>query len=48
MWLGVQHLDRDALNIFRREIAPAGTGMGETDDYFVSFFGIIDNLSCVL
>ncbi|XP_062516688.1 uncharacterized protein LOC134192034 [Corticium candelabrum] len=27
MWLGVQHLDRDALNIFRREIAPAGTGM---------------------
>ena len=29
MWLGVRHTHKEALNIFSREIAPAGTGMGE-------------------
>ena len=28
MWLGVQHQQKEALELFSREIAPAGTGMG--------------------
>ena len=28
MWLAVCHPRKEALNIFGREIAPAGTGMG--------------------
>jgi hypothetical protein len=27
MWLGVQHQQKQALEIFAREVAPAGTGM---------------------
>ena len=30
MWMGVKHQDKRALEIFTREIAPAGTGMGES------------------
>lgn len=30
MWLGVRHTHKKALNIFSREIAPAGTGMGQS------------------
>ena len=29
MWLGVRHTHKEALSIFSRELAPAGTGMGE-------------------
>lgn len=29
MWLGVKHEKKEALELFTREIAPAGTGMGE-------------------
>ena len=28
MWLGVRHSHREALSLFSRELAPAGTGMG--------------------
>ena len=28
LWLGVRHTHKKALGIFSREIAPAGTGMG--------------------
>lgn len=28
MWLGVQHQQKQALELFSREVAPAGTGMG--------------------
>ena len=28
LWLGVQHQQKEALELFTREIAPAGTGMG--------------------
>lgn len=28
MWLAVHHRDKKALEVFAREIAPAGTGMG--------------------
>lgn len=31
MWLGVRHTDKKALSIFSRELAPAGTGMGERE-----------------
>ena len=31
LWLGVRHTHKQALQIFSREIAPAGTGMGETE-----------------
>ncbi len=27
MWIGVQHQEKRALEIFAREVAPAGTGM---------------------
>lgn len=27
MWIGVQHQQKEALEIFSREVAPAGTGM---------------------
>ena len=27
MWLGVQHQEKMALEVFAREVAPAGTGM---------------------
>lgn len=27
MWIGVQHKQKQALEIFAREVAPAGTGM---------------------
>lgn len=27
MWIGVQHQQKKALEIFSREVAPAGTGM---------------------
>ena len=30
MWLGVRHTHKKALELFSREIAPAGTGMGES------------------
>ncbi len=29
LWLGVKHRDKKALELHSREIAPAGTGMGE-------------------
>ena len=29
MWLAVTHRDKKALELFSREIAPAGTGMGK-------------------
>ena len=29
MWLAVKHKDKRALELFAKEIAPAGTGMGE-------------------
>ena len=29
MWLAVQHEQKEALDMFVQEIAPAGTGMGE-------------------
>ena len=35
MWLGVRHTHKEALNIFSREIAPAGTGMGEDCHVFM-------------
>ena len=28
VWMAVEHANKDALNIFAREMAPAGTGMG--------------------
>lgn len=28
LWLAVEHSSKDALELFAREIAPAGTGMG--------------------
>lgn len=28
MWIGVQHQQKQALELFSREVAPAGTGMG--------------------
>ncbi len=30
MWIGVKHQKKEALELFTREIAPAGTGMGES------------------
>lgn len=29
LWLAVEHEQKEALDIFAREIAPAGTGMGK-------------------
>lgn len=29
MWIGVKHQEKKALELFTREIAPAGTGMGK-------------------
>ena len=33
LWMGVKHQDKRALELFTREIAPAGTGMGEERSY---------------
>ncbi len=33
MWIGVKHQKKEALELFIREIAPAGTGMGEHSLY---------------
>ena len=37
LWFAVQHERKEALAIFSREIAPAGTGMGE------SFFNVFNS-----
>ena len=29
LWMAVEHSQRNALEVFSREIAPAGTGMGK-------------------
>lgn len=29
LWIGVKHEKKEALELFTREIAPSGTGMGE-------------------
>ena len=29
LWMSVEHKQKKALEVFAREIAPAGTGMGE-------------------
>ena len=34
LWLAAHHKDKNALGILSREIAPAGTGMGKSSNWF--------------